>query len=80
MEYPTDELAVHLVRTQQLSQSISLALARRKALPSEKQTPHHSFVQNLQERIRAFAAALPPHIRANRTSSNLLCTQNRNPS
>ncbi len=67
MEYPTDELVLHLVRAQQLSQSISQGFARRKALPNENQIPQANFIQGLRERIRTFAGALPPHIRANRT-------------
>ncbi|KAK4242585.1 protein priB [Achaetomium macrosporum] len=65
MEYATDELVVHLVRAQQLSQSISQAFARRKATPGENQIPQAAFIQGLLERIRGFASALPPHIRAN---------------
>ncbi|KXX74315.1 Protein priB [Madurella mycetomatis] len=65
MEYPTDELLVHLVRAQQLSQSISQGFARRNATPSEDQVPEAVFVQNLRDRIRGFAAGLPPHIRVN---------------
>ncbi|KAK4106558.1 hypothetical protein N658DRAFT_415141 [Parathielavia hyrcaniae] len=64
MECPTDELVVHLVRTQQLSQSISQAFAKRKAVPDDNQSSPRALVQNLRERIQAFAAALPPHIRA----------------
>lgn len=75
MEYPTDELVVHLVRAQQLSQSISQGFARRKTVPNESQIPQAVFIQGLRERIRTFAAALPPHIRANRKSLTrpLLC-------
>ncbi|KAK4157889.1 hypothetical protein C8A00DRAFT_11257 [Chaetomidium leptoderma] len=62
-EYPTDELVVHLVRAQQLCQSISQGFAQRKAVPEEKRLPQATFVQGLQERIQAFAAPLPPHIR-----------------
>ncbi|GAB1320540.1 Transcription factor domain-containing protein [Madurella fahalii] len=65
MEYPTDELLVHLVRAQQLSQSISQGHARRNATPRENQVPEAAFVQGLRDRIRAFAVGLPPHIRVN---------------
>jgi hypothetical protein len=65
MEYPTDELVVHLVRAQQLSQSISQACARRKAMPNENQIPQTTFVRGLLEHIRGFAATLPPHLRTN---------------
>lgn len=71
MEYPTDELLVHLVRAQQLSQSISQAFARRNAMPSENQAPKAAFIQGLLDRIRGFAANLPPHIRVNREHSPL---------
>jgi hypothetical protein len=67
-EYPTDELVVHLVRAQQLLQSISQGFARRKAVSNENRVPQAAFIQSLQERIRGFAAALPPHIRADSTS------------
>jgi hypothetical protein len=66
MEYPTDELVVHLVRTQQLSQSVSQAFARLKAVPDGNQPSPKTLIQGLRERIQKFAAALPPHIRANR--------------
>lgn len=65
MEYPTDELVVHLVRAQQLAQGISQGFARRKALPDEDRLPQAAFIRSLQERIQAFAAALPPHMMAN---------------
>ncbi len=65
-EHPTDELVVHLVRAQQLSQSISQGFARRKAGQNESQVPQAAFVQVLQGRVQAFVAALPPHIRADR--------------
>ncbi|AEO69304.1 uncharacterized protein THITE_2119556 [Thermothielavioides terrestris NRRL 8126] len=65
MEYPTDELVVHLVRAQQLSQSISQGFAQRKASPTGDQPPQPSFIQSLRERIQAFRAALPPHIKTN---------------
>jgi len=69
MEYPTDELVVHLVRAQQLSQSVSQGFARRKAGYVESQMSQAAFIQGLQDRIQGFAAALPPHIRTNRKSS-----------
>lgn len=68
MEYPTDELVVHLVRAQQLNQSICQAFARRNAASKESRMPQAAFVKALQERIQAFAATLPPHIRADRRS------------
>ncbi|KAH6636618.1 hypothetical protein F5144DRAFT_187219 [Chaetomium tenue] len=67
MEYPTDELVVHLCRAQQLSQSITLAFDRRKAVPSHNRIPQTAFIQGLQERVRGFVAALPPHIKTNRS-------------
>ena len=85
-EHPTDELVVHLVRAQQLSQSISQGFARRNAGQNESQVPQAAFVQVLRERIQAFVAALPPHIRADRKRSVYLfslevitnvCPQNR---
>ncbi len=66
MEYPTDELAVHLVRAQQLAQSIVQVSARYNAIPKEKQTSQKAFIHGLRDRIREFAATLPPHIRVNR--------------
>ncbi|KAK4123769.1 hypothetical protein N657DRAFT_573578 [Parathielavia appendiculata] len=64
MEYPTDELAVHLVRTQQLSQSILQAFSRRKAVSDENQPSPRALIPHLMDRIQGFAASLPPHIRA----------------
>lgn len=72
MEYPTDELVVHLVRAQQLSQSILQAFARRKAAPQANQPPQASFIQILLERVRTFDATLPPHIKANGTAWDAL--------
>jgi hypothetical protein len=66
MEYPTDELVVHLVRAQQLAQGISQGFARRKVVPDDNRLPQAAFIQSLRERIQTFAAALPAHIRANR--------------
>ncbi|KAH6850201.1 hypothetical protein B0I37DRAFT_352715 [Chaetomium sp. MPI-CAGE-AT-0009] len=65
MEYPTDELLVHLCRAQQLSQSITQAFERRKAVPSENRIPQAAFIQSLQERVRGFLPALSPHIKTN---------------
>ncbi|KAL2188749.1 hypothetical protein L209DRAFT_680633 [Thermothelomyces heterothallicus CBS 203.75] len=67
MEYPTDELVVHLVRAQKLLQGISQGFAQRKAAPNEKRVPQVHFIHGLRERIRGVASALPPHIRANPT-------------
>jgi hypothetical protein len=66
MEYPTDELVVHLVRTQQMSQSVSQALARRRVASDGNQPSPRALIQGLRERIQKFAAAVPPHIRSNR--------------
>jgi hypothetical protein len=66
MQYPTDELVVHLVRTAQLSQSIVQAFVRRSTSPCKSQTSKAAFIQGMRERIRTFAAGLPPQIRVNR--------------
>lgn len=66
MEYPTDELVVHLVRAQQLLQGISQGFAQRKTAPSEKRVPYVRLIHGLRERIRRAASALPAHIMANR--------------
>jgi hypothetical protein len=66
MEYPTDELVVHLVRAQQLAQGISQGFARRKVVPDDNRLPQAAFIQSLRERIQTFAAPLPALIRANR--------------
>lgn len=65
-EYPTDELLVHLIRVQHLAQGISQGLSRRNGIPKDNQTSKLAFIQGLRDRILEFAAALPPHIRANR--------------
>ncbi|KAK4114046.1 hypothetical protein N656DRAFT_796558 [Canariomyces notabilis] len=65
MQYPTDELVVHLVRTAQLSQSIVQAFVRRSTSPCKSQTSKAAFIQGMRERIRTFAAGLPPQIRVN---------------
>jgi hypothetical protein len=69
MEHPTDELVVHLVRAQQLNQSILQAFAQRNASCNEKRLTQASFVKALQDRIQSFTASLPPHIRADRMPS-----------
>jgi hypothetical protein len=71
MQYETDELLVHLCRAQQLSQSITQAFDRRKAVPADNRIPQAAFIQGLQERVRGFVAALPPHIKTDRTYLSL---------
>ncbi|KAK4247739.1 hypothetical protein C7999DRAFT_40971 [Corynascus novoguineensis] len=67
MEYPTDELVVHLVRAQQLLHSISQGFARLKASSSENRLSQANFIHDMLERIRGIASGLPPHIGANPT-------------
>lgn len=56
MEYPTDALVVLLVRTQQLSQSISMTLAFRNTKDS---LPLSLIVQSFQHEIRQLRNTIP---------------------
>ncbi|KAJ4409435.1 hypothetical protein N0V82_009476 [Gnomoniopsis sp. IMI 355080] len=56
MEYPTDQLVVLLVRTQQLSQSISTTLASRNTQDS---LPLSLIVQSFQHEIRQLKNTIP---------------------
>lgn len=55
MEYPSDHLAVLLVRTQRLSQSISMTLALR----NRDSMPLSLIVQSFQHEIRQLKIAVP---------------------
>lgn len=63
MEYPTDGLLVWLVRAQQLSQSICLALAFRNA--GVVSDPLTTAIQRFEEQIHAFRASLPLSVKDN---------------
>lgn len=56
MEYPTDQLVVLLVRTQQLSQSISMTLAFRNNRDS---LPLPLIIQSFQHEIRQLRNKIP---------------------
>lgn len=71
MEYPTDELVVHLVRAEQLVQSMSQASLRRNMMPKESRMSQATFIQGVRDRIQAFAATLPPQVKANRKFSSV---------
>lgn len=67
MEYPTDRILVWLVRAQQLSQRICLALAFRNAgLNLEPiETPLIDVISRLEQQISTLRSSLPPDIREN---------------
>ncbi|KAK1751659.1 protein priB [Echria macrotheca] len=66
MEYPTDEFLVWLVRAQQLSQSICLALAFRHA-GVLGQEPIMSVIERFKQQIQAYRATVPLAIKENAT-------------
>ncbi|KAK0711171.1 hypothetical protein B0H67DRAFT_278024 [Lasiosphaeris hirsuta] len=65
MEYPTDRILVWLIRAQQLSQRICLALAFRNAgLNLEPiETPLIDVISRLEQQISTLKSSLPPGIR-----------------
>ncbi|OIW33841.1 hypothetical protein CONLIGDRAFT_570391 [Coniochaeta ligniaria NRRL 30616] len=67
MEYQTDELLVWLIRAQQLSQSISLALTFRAntTLHQTSDLPMTLIIKSFQQQILTFRESLPPHIKSN---------------
>jgi hypothetical protein len=67
MEYQTDELLVWLVRSQQLSQSISLTLAFRTnaALRQTSDLPMSLIIKSFQQQLATFKESVPPHIQSN---------------
>ncbi|KAI7778152.1 hypothetical protein LA080_002578 [Diaporthe eres] len=58
MEYPTDELIAYLIRTQQLSQSISMTLAFRNT-----SLPLSMMIKSFQEQIGQLRASIPESVK-----------------
>ncbi|POS71250.1 hypothetical protein DHEL01_v210357 [Diaporthe helianthi] len=58
MEYPTDEFIAYLIRTQQLSQSISMTLAFRNA-----SLPLTMIIKGFQEQIAQLRASIPESVK-----------------
>lgn len=58
MEYPTDELIAYLIRTQQLSQSISMTLAFRN-----NSLPLSMMIKSFQEQIGQLRASIPESVK-----------------
>lgn len=58
MEYPTDELIAYLIRTQQLSQSISMTLAFRN-----NSLPLSMIIKSFQEQIAQLRASVPESVK-----------------
>lgn len=71
MEYPSDQLAVLLVRTQQISQSISMTLAFRN-----NNLPMTIIVQSFQHEIDQLRASIVAADQNDRTYMNLETTPN----
>ncbi|KAH8880399.1 hypothetical protein GQ53DRAFT_669908 [Thozetella sp. PMI_491] len=65
MEYPTDELLIHLVRAQQLTQSISMALSLRSYAVTAIDIPLSIVVKSFKQQLETFRTSLPPHISEN---------------
>jgi len=67
MEYPSDELLVWLVRTQQQAQSISLTLAFRASatLQQTSNLPISLIIKSLQQQLSAFKDSMPSHMKTN---------------
>jgi len=60
MEYATDGILVWLVRAQQLSQSICLALAFRNAGVLGQTEPLQSVIERFEQQIQSFRRSIPP--------------------
>lgn len=58
MEYPTDEFIAYLIRTQQLSQSISMTLAFRNT-----SLPLSMIIKSFQEQIGQLRASIPETVK-----------------
>lgn len=58
MEYPTDELIAYLIRTQQLSQSISMTLAFRNT-----RLPLSMIIKSFREQIGQLRASIPDTVK-----------------
>ena len=63
-EYPTDEVAVWLVRGLQLAQSISMTPAIRMGMQT-MDLPLPIVIKGLKQQLQAFRNSLPPHLRNN---------------
>lgn len=64
-EYPSDELLVHLVRTQQLSQSISLWLHDHDH--SSPSLPISMLTSSFLSQLKSLRSSVPPHLSMNAT-------------
>ncbi|KAK0737049.1 hypothetical protein B0T21DRAFT_156225 [Apiosordaria backusii] len=62
---PTDELVVHLVRVQRVSQHISMSLANWYKKPIEDRRPWHQVVENLRNFLQGEKKKVPKHIMEN---------------
>lgn len=62
MEYPSDQLVVLMVRTQQIAQSISMTLAFRNNRDS---LPLPLVVQSFQHQVRQLRNTVPENLREN---------------
>lgn len=60
MEYPTDRLAVLLVRTQQLSQSIAMTLNLRN---NDSSLPLHTIIASFETQIEILRDSVPEDLR-----------------
>ena len=58
MEYPTDEFIAYLIRTQQLSQSISMTLAFRNT-----SLPLSMIIKSFEEQIGQLQASVPDRVK-----------------
>lgn len=58
MEYPTDELIAFLIRTQRLSQSISMTLAFRNT-----SLPLSMIIKSFQEQVGQLRASIPERVK-----------------
>lgn len=66
MEYPTDELIAYLIRTQQLSQSISMTLAFRN-----NSLPLSMIIKSFQEQIAQLRASVPESVKKHGQSQKI---------
>ncbi|KAK4177060.1 hypothetical protein QBC36DRAFT_140065 [Triangularia setosa] len=62
---PTDELVVHLVRVQRVSQHISMSLANWYKKPTKDRRPWNQVVENLRQFLHGERKKVPKHIMEN---------------
>lgn len=83
-EYSSDELLVHLVRIQQLAQSILGTMGPDTSTLQSMQLPMTVVAQSFQQQLDAFKAGLPEGLKTNgmcpeHSVRNLVCSKRNKP-